>query len=486
MISLRAALLATTLASTCALPALAQNERLNANTRFEGEFGGERVTYEASVERTHMAATGGLPAVSLVTTAYLGEAGAPEERPVIFLFNGGPGAPSSWLHMGGLGPVRINAPADPAAPVPADAELTANTDTLLDVADLVFIDPPATGFSRVTGEDEDNVLLTVMGDAQLTANFITRWLEDHGRNDAPVYVLGESYGTLRASVVAGLMAQTRPLEGVILLGQAVNMIETSQRSDNIVSHATNLASLAAIAAYHGKADLEGRTMAAFIDEVHAWAMSEYLLALSQGEALPPPDRQTIAAQLEAYTGVPADYFLTHRLAITKAAFRGVLLADEDQRLAVYDARYVGDAPAAGERPADPFAPVASWVPQALSAHFTETLNVSLPMEDYAWYAANASDWRWLPTGGMGGPFDDYDYASSLELALAASETFGVLIGTGIYDTTTTLGPARYLADHLEGGQGRVFIAEYEGGHMAYTNPEALAAMTADLRAFLSR
>jgi len=486
MITLRAALLAAAFASAFNLPVLAQSEVLNANTRFEGVFGGERVRYEARVERTELAATDTLPAVSLVSTAYLAETDAPNERPVIFLFNGGPGAPSSWLHMGGLGPVRINAPSDPAAPVPAVAELTANTDTLLDAADLVFIDPPATGFSRVTGDDADNVLLTVMGDAQLTATFIRRWLEDHGRTNAPVYVLGESYGTLRASVVAGLMAETRPLAGVILLGQAVNMIETSQRADNIVSHATNLASLAAIAAYHGKADLNGRTMDAFIDEVHGWAMSEYLLALSKGEALPEAERQAAARQLETYTGVPADYFLTHQLAITKAAFRGELLADENRRLAVYDARYVGAAPAEGERPSDPFGPVSSWIPQALTAHFTQTLEVSLPMEDYVWYAPNASDWRWLPTGGMGGPFDDYDYASSLEAALAASDAFAVLIGTGRYDTTTTLGPARYLADHLEGGQGRVFIAEYEGGHMAYTNPEALAAMTADLRAFLNR
>ena len=486
MMAFRTAL--TTLAlfsATCSL-AQGQSEVLNANTRFEGVFGGERVSYEARVERTDMMATDDLPAVSLVTTAYLADTNAASERPVIFLFNGGPGAPSSWLHMGGLGPVRINAPVDPAAPVPAEIELTANTDTLLDVADLVFIDPPATGFSRVTGEDEENALLTVMGDARLTVNFIMRWLDDHDRTGSPVYVLGESYGTLRASVVAGLMADTQPLSGVILLGQAVNMIETSQRADNIVSHATNLASLAAIAAYHGKADMDGRSMADFVDDVHAWAMSDYLLALSRGEALPEAERQAIADQLEAYTGVPADYFLDHRLAITTADFRGVLLADQNQRLAVYDARYVGDAPDAGERPSDPFGPVARWVPQALSAHFTETLDISLPMDSYYWRAPNASDWRWLPTGGMGGPFDDYNYASQLEAALAASDTFGVMIGTGRYDTTTTLGPARYLADHLEGGQGRVVIAEYEGGHMAYTNPEALEALTQDLRRFITR
>ena len=133
MMAFRTAL--TTLAlfsATCSL-AQGQSEVLNANTRFEGVFGGERVSYEARVERTDMMATDDLPAVSLVTTAYLADTDAASERPVIFLFNGGPGAPSSWLHMGGLGPVRINAPVDPAAPVPAEIELTANTDTLLGI-----------------------------------------------------------------------------------------------------------------------------------------------------------------------------------------------------------------------------------------------------------------------------------------------------------------------------------------------------------------
>ncbi|WP_439635328.1 S10 family serine carboxypeptidase-like protein [Oceanicaulis sp.] len=487
MTVLRSILTATVFALGCSAASAAQPVVLNANTEFEGVFGGQAVRYQALVERTEIEASDALPAASLVTTAYLADTrAAAAERPVLFLFNGGPGAPSSWLHMGALGPVRINAPRDPQAPVPEQAETVANPHTLLDIADLVFIDPPATGFSRVTSEDADEVLLTVWGDAQMTAQFITDWLEAHDRAHSPVYVMGESYGTIRASVVAGLLAETRPLDGVILMGQAVNMIETSQRADNIVSYATNLASLAAIAAYHGRVDPQGLDVAGFVDQVHDWAMTDYLMALSQGSALRDEERNAVARQLHAYTGVPAQYYLDHRLTITKAAFRQVLLADTDERLAVYDARYTAPAPQPGERPSDPFGPVSSWIPQALTAHFSETLSVPLPMNDYHWRAPNASDWRWLPTGGMGGPFDDYNYASHLEAALAASDDFAILIGTGRYDTTTTLGPARYLADHLEGGDGRIWLAEYEGGHMAYTNPDALAAMSADLRRFLTR
>lgn len=472
-----------------AVPARAHDhpvpEPLNSEIRHSGRFGGVELDYDARVERTHLPATENLPAVDMVSTAYLRtDTNDDAERPVLFLFNGGPGAASSWLHMGALGPVRIDAPSDPAEP-PQGLATTPNTHTLLDMADLVFIDPPETGFSRVADGSDVDPLLTVSGDAELIARFVETWLSEHGRTGAPVFLLGESYGTIRATAMAGLMAERGTLDGIVLLGQAVNMIETSQRADNIVSYATNLSALAAIAAYHGRADTGGLAIPDFIDAVHAWAMSDYLLALVQGTALADSERQAIAARLEAVTGISRDTYLETGLIFTKAAFRRALLADENRVLAVYDARYTGPAPEPGERAQDPFAPVAAMIPQALTRHFTTTLGVNLPVEDYRSYWSGASNWRWLPTGGMGGPFDDFDYTAHLEAALAADPGFRIMVGTGRYDTTTTIGPARYLARQIEGADGRILVREYEGGHMAYTNPEALADLTSDLRAFIA-
>jgi carboxypeptidase C (cathepsin A) len=250
-----------------------------------------------------------------------------------------------------------------------------------------------------------------------------------------------------------------------------------------VSYATNLPTLAAIAAYHGKADRSGKTLEQLIDDVYAWSMSEYLNALIKGRDLAQPDRQRIAKTLQTFTGIAADYYLQHDLAITKVAFTRELLRDRKQFLAQYDARYVGPAPGPGERAADPFfAAVASQMP-LFTAYLQDTLSVK-NAKDYRASAPDVGEWRYDATGGAGGPFLDYDYQSSLDKAFAANPNFRLMIGTGIYDLTTTLGPARYLVTQSHYPRERVSLHQYEGGHMAYTNEPALAAFAADVRALI--
>lgn len=475
------------LAGLAGLPTAAALEPdvLNTHTQHEGVFGGETVSYQALVERTELPASELAPAVDMISFAYLRD-DAPEadSRPVIFLFNGGPGAASAWLHMGAMGPVRINAPLDPATPVPDGQGPVANLHALIDVADLVFLDPPETGFSRIAGEAEPGGLYSVNGDADVFARFIETWLADHDRTEAPVFLLGESYGTMRAAAVAGLMAERDPLDGVILMGQAINMIETSQRRGNMLSYATNLSALAAIAAYHERVDTQGQSIPDFIDTVQDWAMGEYLTALLRRNRLSEAERQAIADQLAAYTGLSAETYLANGLIFPKMRFLGALLADEGRNLAMYDARYTAPVPEGGGY-VDPYGEVSALVPAALSAHFSDTLGLDLPFDTYVRLDRNASaNWDWNPTGGMGGPFDDYYYSGMLEAAFEANPDFRLMIGTGRYDLTTTIGPARYLADQIQAGGGHVETHEYEGGHMSYTNPEALEAFAGDLRAFI--
>ncbi|MAK65105.1 MAG: peptidase S10 [Maricaulis sp.] len=485
-------LAALTLAAALALPGLTAAQALepailNSQTRHEGEFGGETVSYQALVERTALPASDETPAVEMVSFAYLRDP-APQtgERPVIFLFNGGPGAASSWLHMGAMGPVRINAPLDPASPVPDGQAPVANPHSLIDVADLVFLDPPGTGFSRVAEGSEPGALYSFNGDAEIFVRFIETWLADHDRTDAPVFVLGESYGTMRAAAIAGLMAERSPLDGVILMGQAVNMIETSQRRGNMLSYATNLSTLAGIAAYHDQVDTEGQSIPDFIDTVQDWAMGDYLAALLRRNQLSADERTAVAVQLEAYTGLPADTYLANGLIFSKMRALGTLLADEGRVMAMYDARYTAPAPQPGGGYVDPYGAVSALVPAALATHFSDTLGLDLPFETYVAIDRNASpNWTYDRTGGMGGPFDDYYYTGMLEAAFAANPDFRLMIGTGRYDLTTTLGPARYLADQIQAGGGHVETHEYEGGHMAYTNPEALEVFSGDLRAFIA-
>lgn len=445
-----------------------------------GVFNGQKVDFTATVGETVVAAADGRPGVRFVCTSYVKAGADPATRPVLFAFNGGPSSSSATLHMMALGPRRLVVSQDPK--VPTAGGLVDNTETVLDVADLVFVDPAETGFSRLLPGGDRARVYSVEGDAQSVSDFVAAWIRANGREASPKFVLGESYGTLRAALMAGQLAKVMPLSGVFLFGQAVNMIETSQRAKNALAYATNLTALAAVAAYHGRAPAwKGRSMGAVVDAAYAWGMSEYLQALLQGHDLPAARRREVAAKLQAMTGVSADYYLRNDLQITKIAFLRELLPG--QVLGMYDARYVGPAPA-GQRAADPFGPVTAAVEPAMLAHYRD-LGVARPASDYRAQAPETSGWAWNGTLGPGGPFLDYDYQARIGPAFAADPKFRLMIGTGIYDLTTTVGPARYLVTKSDWPRERVIQRQYVGGHMAYTHEPSLKAFTGDIRSWIT-
>ncbi|OHB32022.1 MAG: hypothetical protein A2790_03440 [Phenylobacterium sp. RIFCSPHIGHO2_01_FULL_69_31] len=404
---------------------------------------------------------------------------------MLFAFNGGPSSSSATLHMVALGPKRIAVAQDPKAP-PLPASMSDNPLTVLDVADLVFIDPAETGFSRILPGGKRDYFYSIGGDSQSVSDFIVAWIRANGREASPKYVLGESYGTQRAAFMAGQLAPVMPLAGLFLFGQAVNMIETSQRAKNALAYATNLPALCAIAAYHGKAPAwKGQSMEAVVDRSYAWGMGEYLQALLQGYDLPEAKRRRVAERLQAMTGIGADYYLANDLAITKIAFLRELLKAEGQVLGMYDARYVGPAAKPGERGADPFMATIEPITPMMREHLSRNLGVTWPVGDYRPYAPDTHTWTWGGTLGPGGPFLDYDYPSRIDPAFKANPDFRLMIGTGIYDLTTTVGPARYLVTRSNWPRDRVFQRQYVGGHMAYTHVPSHKAFTDDIRAWVT-
>ncbi len=454
-------------------------------TRHRGVFNGEALDYTASVEETLTPEGENLPACRIVATAYVREPVDPR-RPVIFMFNGGPISASLYLHIGGFGPKRYDPPTDVRADIAEPYALVDNTDSVLDVADIVFFDPPETGFSRVVDPSKVGLTYGDEGDSRVATVFVETWLRAQGREASPRYLLGESYGTLRAAMMAGRLSETLPLNGVMLMGQALNMIETSQRPGNIVSYATNLTALTAVAAFHGRIETGGRPVSALVDEAWTFGMGEYLDALRHGRDLPEDRRQAVARRLEGLTGISADYYLDHRLIISKQDFCAELLRDQGLILGVYDARYSGPAPSKGERAKDPFGKVNAMIGPLMRRHFSENLGVTLPLDEYRGGAPRLGPWGYEPTmRAGGGPFDDFDYDLGIEKAMAARPDFRLLVGTGLYDTTTTVGPARYLAAQASYPRERITLTEYDGGHMAYSNPEARRAMAADIRAFVA-
>lgn len=462
-------------------PALAQTAAAGPFvTRHRGTFGAETIDYVATVSETILSKDGA-PALSLVSTAYTRAGAEPRTRPVVFIFNGGPSVASSILHMFALGPKRIVVEQDPALPPAEPAQLIDNSYSVLDVADLVFVDPAETGFSRVLPGGNRADYYNVIGDARSISDFVIAWSRANGRENAPKYLLGESYGTLRATMMAGQLAETMPLDGVFLFGQAVNMIETSQRAKNAIAYATNLPALVAIAAYHRRINTRGRSMSQLIDAAYDWGMNEYLLALTRGRDLPIRQQRRIASELEAMTGIGAAYYLEHELAITKVDFATEFFRTEGRILGTYDARYTAPVgtPEPSTRVLAPATPMAAQ-------HLTQTLGVQRPAADYRSGAPDTiANWNWSRTGGIGGPFDDYNYQAQLSRAFAANPRFRLMIGTGIYDLTTTVGPARYLVAKSDYPADRVTLRQYEGGHAAYTNEPALRAFSDDVRTWVT-
>lgn len=455
-------------------------------TRHSGIFGGQRVAYVARVEETLVRNDRGEPVIRFVSTSYVRDGLDAATRPVIFAFNGGPSVSSATLHMVALGPKHLAITQDPTQPPPDPPRLVDNPETVLDVADLVFVDPAETGFTRVLPPGKREDFYSANGDAMAVGNFVRTWIAEHGRERSPKYLLGESYGTIRATLMAGYLADSMPLDGVFLFGQAANIIETSQRAQNALAYATNLTALTAIAAFHGKIDRKHRSMSALIDDAYAWGMSEYLNALVQGRDLPERKRRAVAKHLQNLTGISAEYYLAHDLIISKVEFAKRLLEDQHLIMAAYDARYVGPAPQPGAEAVDPLAKATAGTMPMLAEHMRNTLGVIWPMTDYRGAAPDAwRMWQWNPTGGIGGPFWDYDYPAQLNKAFAANPNFRLMIGTGIYDLTTTVGPARYMVAKSTWPRERVFLRQYEGGHVAYTHEPSRRAFCADIRAFVT-
>jgi carboxypeptidase C (cathepsin A) len=454
-----------------------------------GLFNGQHVDYSSVVEPIAVMLDSGKPGATLVSIAYIASGKrVPANRPVLFAFNGGPIAPSDVVHMGMLGPKRVAVPDDVAAPA-STFKVVDNPYTVLDVADIVFVDPAGTGFSRAASGINPQGYFSVNADAQQVTQFIVEWSRRHHRLSSAKYLLGESYGTLRAAAVASQLqklAEPLPLRGVILVGQALNIIEFSQRPGNIVSYVVSLPTLAAIAWSQGKADAQGKSFDQFENEVTAFAGREYLTALFQGTKLPAEAREAIARRLEAYTGISAAYYLQNDLQITKERYRRELLKDQGMTLGMIDGRYKAPNQQSAQV-GDP----AGLIPAAYEDAFKTYLRDDLKVDPGAYITKSPveglEDWDWNG-GGLGAgktPFSDWPYPKLLSGVFAANPQFRLMIFNGYQDTQTTVGAAQYLVDRSGWPADRVSVHFYQGGHTIYSVEDSLRRMTGEVRALIS-
>ncbi|MDX1379491.1 MAG: hypothetical protein R3233_00150 [Xanthomonadales bacterium] len=458
-------------------------------TRHTGVFNGKRVNYTATVAPIDVPGADGRPAARIVSTAYVADgAEDPAARPVMFVWNGGPISPSVYLHMGAFGPKRVAFPDDLTTDAAA-APLVDNPYALLDMADLVYFDPAGTGFSRTLPGNPLDAYFSVAADGQQTAAFIAEWLKEHDRLPSPTYIFGESYGTNRAVETAGQLAQLPEpvlLDGVILFGQAVNIIEYAQRPHNIISYVVSLPTLAAIGWHHGKAETGGASLEGFVAAAWDYAQTEYLDALFQGNTLPAERMREVAAELERLTGLRGEVFMEHRLRVSKELYRVELFRDEGLIIGRSDGRYLGPAPlpdgGEGQGPPDPAFVLATALAEAHRAYLVSDLGLpSAAQYVTASPVKGLNGWDWTERT----PFSRFDYGDALDVLFEKHPGARVLVTAGYYDTMTTIGASRYLVDQETWPRDRVDLKFYRGGHMAYSIEDSARQMADDLRALIA-
>ncbi len=471
-------------------------------TQHVTSLAGHKIPYTATVEEFVVNDKAGRPALSLFTTSYVrSDVGAANSRPVVFLFNGGPSAAAIGVHLQ-FGPEHeAHARSEQGQGAPTRFEN--NPYSLIDVADLVVFDPAETGYSRILNEADRAYFYSTAGDCDSLAQLVVAWLQRHARAQSPLYLLGESYGSVRQVVTGSLLAKRGvSLSGQIIMGDSIFLMETSRRTHNIISTAVSLPLLAMTAAYHGKADKHGKSDAAFLDEVYAFAMTDYLLALSKGYTLAASEQHTIASRLAAYTGIPADYYLTHGLTIAKQDFNRQLLAGK--LLDANDTRIARPLPpppknsadARQQRNGDPMEPYH----KVYQDYMTRELQVNLPGVDYQVMAPGSfDDWDWGPgcndylqSAGLCNPnsthpsvFVDYDWPEMLKRQFANPKLRAMIVA-GYYDGLSSIGTHRYLAAQLGYPRDRFSIHEYAGGHMTAGDQRAQPEVASDIRAFLTK
>jgi carboxypeptidase C (cathepsin A) len=445
---------------------------------------GQPLAYEATAGTMAIHDDDGKPRASFYFTAYRVPAYSdPTTRPVTFVFNGGPGAASVFLHLGTVGPMKVNFAAD-GNPGPPPFHLVENQETWLDITDLVFIDPVGTGFSRPAEGVSTKEFWGVEQDISSVADFIRLYLTRYDRWASPKFIAGESYGTTRAAGLSLYLADHFgiDLNGIVLISTVLNFGAIINDDSNDLPYAVFLPSYTSIAMYHNRlsGDLEAtpdQTRAA----AEKWALSDYTIALAKGKDLGPDDRASVAKTLAQYTGLPQDFILKSRLRITPEAFRKHLLNDQEKILGRYDARLTAPDPdpAMDDLSQDPSD---SLYGPPYASNFNDYVRRVLKFETDLPFHDLAPVWPWdfgAADHGMG----YLDVSGRLRQAMLQNPNLKVLVAAGYYDLATPFASVDYTIQHMDLGRqisDRITQAYYPSGHMIYHVAAARQKLRADV------
>jgi len=436
------------------------------------------------------------PEASMFYTAYFRQGVPSAGRPITFLFNGGPGSSTVWLRMGAFGPVRVVTTDGKHTPAPYS--VVDNDQSLLDASDLVFIDAPGTGFSRIAGKDKEKSFYGVDQDIDAFTKFIAQFLTKYGRWSSPKYVFGESYGTMRgAGLALSLQQADVDLNGVILLSDILNwdfMPDDPELNPGIdTPYIVALPTYAATAWYFNKVPNRPAALTSFLDQVETFATGDYAQALSKGNALSDAERQSVAQRLSAYTGLSVAYLLKTNLRIEYGAFQKELLGDKALTTGTLDTRFVGAS-------LDPLSKVASYDPQssaisgAYIAAWQDYYRNRLHYDPGIEYKSGISiyskwDYKHQPPGADKPLIMLPNVLPDLASAMKQNPSLKVMVNGGYFDVSTPYFEGKMEMRHLPvppSLQANVEYHYYPSGHMVYVHPPTLIELHSNVADFIRR
>jgi carboxypeptidase C (cathepsin A) len=440
----------------------------------------------------------GPPVASMFYVAYFKHGADARNRPITFLYNGGPGSSTVWLHMGAFGPVRVVTNDDTHTP-PAPYGEVNNDYSLLDASDLVFIDAPGTGYSRIEGKGKEKAFYGVDQDARAFSSFIAQFLTRYDRWNSPKYLFGESYGTPRSAVLISDLETDRNIDfnGVILLSQILNFdlsADFPQSNPGVeMPYVIALPSYAATAWYHHMLPSQPQQLQPFLKQVEQFAMGPYADALAQGANLPQQDFDAIAQQLHAYTGLPVAYIKKANLRVSGGEFEKTLLGGSDETTGRLDSRFAGPT-------MDPLSEFAEYDPQAAAIssaytaafndyahrdlHYTTSETYQPEIDVFRWW-----EFRHQPPGAPIALPGSVNVMPDLATAMKYDPDLKICLNGGYFDLATPFFEGWYEMHHLQIPQklqSNIEYHYYESGHMVYAHVPTLKKLHDNVAAFIRK
>lgn len=449
------------------------------------EIDGKKIPYTSTAGKIHLKDDKGKPKAAVFYTSYLrSDVDDTTDRPVMFAFNGGPGSSSVWLHLGILGPKRVNLPGDGTAPPAPPVRLVANEHSLLDVCDLVFIDPVSTGYSRAVGEGKEKDFHGLDADIESVGDFIRLWITQNERWDSPKYLCGESYGGIRAAGLAYHLQSSygMSLNGVVLLSSLLDFRTLMPAEGSQVFHQVYLTAYATTALHHGKVEGDRKSL---LKAAREFAYGDYTTALLKGNELGAEEKTAVAKRLSELTGISSEVWEKNQLRVDPNLFRAELLRDEGKTIGRFDSRVAWDSTTPSSQSAG-YDPSYSLALGAFSTTMLTYLGEDLGWKEDEPYEilTSVSPWKFNSENRI------VNVAGRLGTAMRDNPNMRVLVMVAHTDLATPaegiIHSFRQMVDLPPALLDNVKFTEYDAGHMFYLNPPDLKKGREDLVDFLNQ